>query len=172
MKRLFVFVLSFGVTALWPAVHVLASSSTDLLAPLYANAKQIKSGPYSATYFTNDSAASVCAFYKRNGIKFDESGKGGCSVQLLDSVAICHAQDRAHSQAPTDPSKAPRGVSNPPPDTAGITVTAGETPPGRHQQRHDSGRKGLGVSLLEAGSRKAAGKQAKQAYGFAITCPV
>ena len=129
MKRFFLLVLSFGVAGFWPAAHVLAASPANLLAPAYTNSKQIKSGPYSATFFTNDSAASVCGFYKRNGIKFDESGKGGCSVQLLDSVAICHAQDRAHSQAPTDPSKAPRGVSNPPPETAGITVTAGETPP-------------------------------------------
>lgn len=129
MKKFFVLVMSFGVTAFGPAVNVLAASPGNLLVPAYANAKQIQSGPYSTTYFTNDSAASVCEFYKRNGVKFDESGKSGCSAQLLDSVAICHAQDKSHSQAPTDMSNAPEGVSNPPPDTAGIAVTAGETPP-------------------------------------------
>lgn len=129
MKNFLAFALFSGFSAMWLPVYAWAAPAGNLLAPAYSNAKQVQVGSYSVTYLTNDSAASVCAFYKRNGIKLDNSDGDGCSAELLDSVAICHAQDHAHSQAPTELSQAPNGVTNPPPDTAGIAVTAGGIPP-------------------------------------------
>jgi len=129
MKNFLALVLFSGFSAIWLPVHAWAAPAGNLLAPVYSNAKQVQVGSYSVTYLTNDSAASVCAFYKQNGIKLDHSDGAGCSAVLLDSVAICHAQDKAHNKAPSDMKNAPTGVTAIPPDTVGIVVSTGETPP-------------------------------------------
>ena len=49
MKKAFALIVLLGVAALSLQAHALAASRSSLLAPVYANAKLVKSGPYSVT---------------------------------------------------------------------------------------------------------------------------
>lgn len=129
MKLLMTTVFFLELALVSVALAAGPANSARLVAPAYPHAKLVESGSYSELFLTNDTAGSICEFFKQHGVKLDESNEGGCSAELLNSVAVCHAQDRAHSQAPTDLSNAPEGVTTAPPDTAGVEVTASKTPP-------------------------------------------
>ena len=107
------------------------SSDVSLVAPAFPGAGLTEPGPYSVTYLTNEPFSSVRAFYASHGIRLARDGNedGTFSAVVMDPRAVCMAENATHRHAPSELANAPKGVTELPPDTAGVTVKVSVVPP-------------------------------------------
>lgn len=130
MRALAAMVLAAGVAVVGTAM---AASSPDisLVAPAYPHAGLTVPDSYSVIYLTNDPLSRVSAFYATHGIHLARQGNedNTISAVLMDPRAVCLAENATHKHAPSELANAPKGVTEFPPDTAGVTVSASTVPP-------------------------------------------
>lgn len=132
MKTLNALVLAMGITLMPASVTAGPAAGAELVGPAYPHATLADAGPYSVTYLTNDTLARVSAFYASHRIHLaQQQGDDDTTISavVMDSRAVCLAESATHRHAPTEMANAPHGVTEFPPDTAGVAVSASKVPP-------------------------------------------